>query len=153
MKMILSALVLFSSISAFAETITNNPADTVRPGRIVKLVNLVEKDTIKVNVAVEDLGGSTDVSPTQNVYLTMYVKGEMFSTDASFNLGSVMSFTSAKRVGAGKYEVVVVNADLKTEKISINAADATVAIKNVKCDDFDCDASSNFATSIQVSRK
>lgn len=150
MKFVLSALMLFSSLSVSAATVASSKTQ-VNVARVVKLITLVEKSDISVRVAVEDLGGSTDVSPTQKVYVTLYSKGEMFSTDASFDLGPVMSVEGAKRVGAGLYEIAIVNADLKKQTLKINAADAIVKIKSVNCgDEFDCEASTNFAASIEV---
>ena len=151
MKTLLSALMLLSSISVSAAKIENTKENQVNIARVVKLINLVDKADIQVNLAVQDLGGSTDVSPTQKVFVTLYSKGEMFSTDAAFDLGPVMSVTSAKRVGAGLYEVAVINADSKKQTLKIDAAAAIVAIKSVNCgDEFDCAASSNFSASISV---
>ncbi len=151
MKILLSALMLLSSVSVFAAKIENTKESQVNIARVVKLINLVDKSDIQVNVAVEDLGGSTDVSPTQKVFLTLYSKGEMFSTDAAFDLGPVMSVIGAKRIGAGVYAVMIVNADLKKQTLTIDASKAIVAIKNVKCaDEMDCDASTNFSASIIV---
>jgi hypothetical protein len=88
-----------------------------------------------VNIAVQDLGGSTDVSPTQKVFLTLYSKGEMYSTDAAFDLGSVISVIGAKRVAAGVYNLVIVNADMNKQTLTIDASEAIVAIKSVNCGD------------------
>ena len=122
--------------------------------RVVKLVNLVDKPHIQVNVIIEDLGGSTDVSPTQRAYFTLYAKGEMFSTDASFDLGPHFGLLSAKRKSGGVYELTFAP-DLTTGgrapvKRVVDARDAIVAMKAVRCDDFDCDASKNFKATIRV---
>jgi hypothetical protein len=151
MKILLSALMLLSSVSVFAAKIENTKENQVNIARVVKLINLVDKTDIKVNIAVQDLGGSTDVSPTQKVFLTLYSKGEMFSTDAAFDLGSVISVIGAKRVGAGVYNLAIVNADMNKQTLTIDASEAIVAIKKVNCgDEFDCDASTNFSASIKV---
>lgn len=151
MKSLLATLMLVSSVSVSAATILSTKENAVNVARVQKLITLVDKADIKVNIVVEDLGGSTDVSPTQKVFVTLYSKGEMFSTDATFDLGPVMSVSGAKRVGAGLYEISVVNADLKKQTLKVDAADAIVKIKSVNCgDEFDCDAPTNFAASIEV---
>lgn len=151
MKVLLSAIVLVSSFSAFAAKIKSTKEDQVSVARVVKLISLVDKSDIKVNVVVQDLGGSTDMSPTQKVFLTLYSKGEMFSTDAAFDLGPVMSVTSAKRIGAGMYGITVVNAEMKKQTMVVNASEAILKIKSVNCGgEFDCEASTNFSASIDV---
>ena len=151
MKILLSALMLLSSVSVFAATVKSTKDKKVNVARVVKVISLVDKSGIQVNVAVEDLGGSTDVSPTQKIFLTLYSKGEMFSTDAAFDLGPVMSVIGAKRVSAGIYNVMIVNADLKKQTLTIDASKAIVAIKSVNCaEEFDCAASKDFTASINV---
>ncbi len=125
--------------------------------RVTQLVKLVNKPHIQVNVVVEDLGGSTDVSPTQRAYLTLYAKGEMFSTDAAFDLGPHFGLVSAKRSSGGIYELVF-EPDLSMGERQrftyvVDARKAIVAMKAVRCEDFDCDASKKFAATIEVSKK
>lgn len=151
MKTILASLILLSSFSVSAAKVQSTKENLVNIARVVRLIPLVEKSDIKVSIVVEDLGGSTDVSPTQRVFLTLYSKGEMFSTDATFDLGSVISVATAKRVGAGVYELIVLNADMNKQVIKINASDAIVKMKKISCDDeMDCDASTNFSAIIDV---
>ncbi len=97
----LLALSLISATAMATEIRSSDANAQVNIARLVKLVNLVSKPNIQVNIAVQDLGGSTDVSPTQKVFLTLYSKGEMFSTDAAFELADVISFESARRVEGG----------------------------------------------------
>ena len=158
MKTALLALMLASlPFTAQAEEIRS--ADTqVNVGRVVDLVRLTDKSDVQVSVVVVDLGGSTDVSPTQAVYLTIYKKGEMFSTDASFLLGHVLSFDGAKRVKGGIYEVKMAGwkdgEGVEEATYVIDARKAIVALKGVECgDDFDCDASENFSSTISMVRK
>jgi len=47
---------------------------------------------------VQDLGGRTDVSPTKQLFLSMYRKGEMYNVDATFDLGAYFDLVSAARV-------------------------------------------------------
>lgn len=145
------------AFSAQAETVKNTKKALVPTARVVKLVELVDKADIKVSVLVEDLGGSTDLSPTQRVHFTLYSKGEMFSTDASFDLGPVFYFKSAKRVSGGIYEIVVsgnlAEGQQEDQVLRVDAINAINAIKSVTCEDFDCDASTNFKSSIEVTRK
>jgi len=158
---ILVSMTVLSGSAQAADVINSATASDklVKIGRIVKLVNLVEKEDMQINVAVVDLGGSTDVSPTQQVFLTLYSKGEMFSTDASFDLGPIYSFKSAKRIAAGVFEISV-NApkggggDMAVNTTYIvDAKQATVDMRAVRCEDFDCEASDNFKASITVKKK
>lgn len=157
MKKLIFALLLLSSFSALADIVTSTRDNKINVARIDKVVTLVDKAGIKVNLVVEDRGGSTDVSPTKNMYFTLYSKGEMFSTDATFDLGWAYEVTSAKRLEGGIYEVkaMLPTADeglMKPVTLKINAINAINAIKSVKCDDFDCAASEQFAATISVTK-
>ena len=120
---------------------------------------LVVDDPGKVRVAfvVVDTGGSTDVSPTQQLYLTLYLKGEAFSTDATFDLGPIVSLSTAKRATAGTYEAVVQSVDAqgvpKKATVTVDASDAIVAMKKIRCkdDEFDCTAAKTFEAKVDVS--
>jgi hypothetical protein len=153
MKFTLFAVSLMLSLSSFAGIIASTKNNKINVARIDKVITLVNKPEIKVNIVVEDLGGSTDVSATQKTYFTLYSKGEMFSTDATFDLGPIMELKDAKRVAGGVYQLTVLNEEMKSQLILINAVSAINKIKNVKCDDFDCEASTNFSASIGVVRK
>lgn len=152
---LLATVMTFSN--AFAVEVKSTK-EVVSPSRVVELVKLVNKEDIKVSVIVSDIGGSTDVSPTQELYFTLYVKGEMYNTDATFNLGPIYKFISAKRVSGGVSEVV---AEVPNEEnwmpevktLVIDAQKAIISIKAVSCEDFDCDASTQFEASIDVEKK
>ncbi len=149
-----SALVLLCLLVpsvAFAKTVKSS--DTKVPvARVVKIVELVDKPHIKVNLVVQDLGGSTDVSPTQRLFFTLYSKGEMFSTDAAFDLGPVFGVRSAKRKSGGIYVFTLDDGFTgKTKTMTVDAREAIVAMKKVSCDDFDCAASKDFSATIEVS--
>jgi hypothetical protein len=153
----LASLTLLSSTALMAKEIVNT-RNKVNVARVVELVKLVNKEDIKVNVTVTDLGGSTDLSPTQKLFFNIYQKGEMFSTDASYNLGAIYSFKKATRVSAGVYEIAVVGANAETnmpedQTLIVNAEKAIVNLKNVRCEGFDCEASTNFKASISVNQK
>lgn len=151
------ALLFPRPVSAGAEPVTNGD-QRVKPARVVALHTLVDKPRIKVRLVVEDTGGSTDVSPTQKLHFTLYAKGEMFSTDASYDLGPMFAFRSAKRLDAGLYEIELDGVDPETAmpkavRWKIDARRAIVKLKNVRCgDDFDCAASREFEAPVTVSR-
>jgi len=126
--------------------------------RIVDIVKLVEKPGLQANIVVKDLGGSTDVSPTQILYFTLYSKGEMFSTEATFELGHVYALHSAKRLSGGIYEVKFSGPEDETSMpikkiMTIDAQEAIMDLKEVDCDDFDCEASRNFKATIKVQER
>lgn len=152
-----------SSAIAFADVIQNIPQTQINVGRVLKVYDLgYEKsnDTInftKVNVVVEDIGGSTDLSPTQNIYLTLYAKGEMFSTDAAFKLGSFYDINAANRLGEGVYEIFVEGIDYKGEwvvsRYVIDAKKALAEMKAVNCgDEFDCETSEKFTSTVVLAK-
>lgn len=152
----LALMVSLVSVVAQAEEIRSTET-SVNIARVVQVINLVTTPEIQVNVTVQDLGGSTDMSPTQAVYLTLYAKGEMFSTDAAFEIANVFGVKSAKRIKGGIYEITVLGWEdekgLVDVTYAVDARKAIVAMKNVSCEDFDCDASENFSSTISVVRK
>ncbi len=157
MKNLAFALALVTSFSSFAATVSSTRDNKINVARIAKAITLVDKADIKVNIVVEDLGGSTDVSPTQKIFFTLYSKGEMFSTDATFDLGPVFEVISATRLAGGKYAIKAVVPDeatmMKTVTLKVDAVNAINKIKSVNCgDEFDCEASSSFATQISVTK-
>lgn len=159
-KLIFAAALIFASTTSFALDVKSSDKDgQTNIARVVQLFNLVSKPDLIANIVVKDLGGSTDLSPTQEVFFTLYSKGEMFSTDAAFDLGSVFSVKSAKRIDGGLYECVAVIFDESTGKFEdrtfrIDAIKAINDIKAVRCgDEFDCPASENFETTISVTTK
>lgn len=149
--------VTLTSMSSFAgEVASNRKAALVNVARIVNVINLVNNPNIMVNVSVQDLGGSTDVSPTQKVFLSLYSKGEMFSTDAAFEIADVLSLKSVRRVSGGIYEIQAKeysDSGMQTVTYTINAIKAINEMKSVNCGgEFDCDASNNFASKVSVTK-
>lgn len=158
MKVAFLSLIFLVSFNSFATIIKSTKNNKITVSRIDKVINLVDKEGIKVNVVVEDFGGSTDVSPTQKIFFTLYSKGEMFSTDAAFDLGYAYKLSSAKRIAGGVYEVkaLVPDADgslMKNVTVRIDAVKAIQKIKGVQCEEIDCEASENFEAVINVSSK
>lgn len=162
MKILISfslALFLFQS-QVFARDIKSLSKDDaqVSIARVVNVIKLVEKPGLQANIVVQDLGGSTDVSPTQILYFTLYAKGEMFSTDATFKLGHIYDLHSAKRLSGGIYEVKYSGPNAETtmpenKTMIIDAQEAIMDLKEVDCEDFDCDASNEFKATIKVQEK
>ncbi len=157
MKMLILGLAIFASFQSLAEIIPSTKENKINVARIDKVVTLVDKVDMKVNVVVEDLGGSTDVSPTQNAFFTLYSKGEMFSTDATFNLGPIYKLISAKRLEGGVY---VIKAIIPTSEgmmqgatLKVNAVKAINALRSLRCMEPDCEASENFSSEITVTTK
>ena len=157
MKKFVFGLALLTSFSSFSATISSTLKNKINVARVAKAITLVDKSDIKVNVVVEDLGGSTDVSPTQKVFFTLYSKGEMFSTDATFDLGPVFEVISATRISGGKYAIKAVVPDasemMKTVTLKVDAVNAINQIKSVNCgEEFDCEASARFSSEISVTK-
>jgi hypothetical protein len=156
-KLALALMVSLIPLAAQAEEIRSTETN-VNIARVVQVINLVTTPEIQVNVAVQDHGGSTDMSPTQAVYLTLYAKGEMFSTDAAFEIANVFSVKGAKRIKGGIYEITVLGWEDQQGLVDVtyvvDARKAIVDMKNVDCGgDFDCDASEKFSSTISVVRK
>ena len=80
----------------------------------------------------------------------------MFSTDAAFDLGPMYSFISARKLAPDDhfYLIRVRNygdRDWMIRTFRIDARGAVADLMAVDCgDDFDCDASTNFATTVEV---
>ncbi len=159
MKTVALALVAFAVTTSHAHAArveNTRTAGKVEIARVVRVIPLVAKSDLRVAVAVQDLGGSTDVSPTQAAFFTLYAKGEMFSTDATFELGAVYNVLSARRVSGGRYSVDVEAVDFDTgmpvrKTLRIDARKAVMDIQSVRCEEFDCEASEAFKSTIEVS--
>lgn len=131
-------------------------AAQISVARVVESVKLESSDGVLASVVVEDTGGTTDVSPTQNVYLTLYAKGEMYDVDAAFLLANVLQFNSARLLSPGKYEVVaqVYEQNIVQKTFIIDASTALLNMKAVDCaGDFDCDAATKFKAEVEVSSR
>ncbi len=148
-------ILLFFNTFVFAEKIKSISDENakINIARIIKVINLLDKEqhSLIVNIVVEDLGGASDVSLTQVIYLTMYSKGELYSVDVTFKITTGYSFVSAKRFKPGIYEVVVLDEGLKNKKFVIDAKKVSNDIQNIKgCDDPTCKAVINFSGLITV---
>jgi hypothetical protein len=127
--------------------------------RVTKLVNMVERDGLTINVAVQDLGGSTDMYPSHRLFLTLYLKGEMFNVDAAFLLGDYYEFLSARRTAPGLYEIRAISLEpsrfgsMPLAILQVDARQATVDMRAVRCDDeMDCPAATRFQGTITVTK-
>lgn len=130
----------------------------VNLARVVKVINLGATPKVQVNLSVVDNGGSTDVEPTQEMFLNLYAKGAAFDTDAIFPLGSAYEVKSGKRTATGLLELKVVLPDEnglpKARTMTIDARKATAEIQAVTCtDEFDCPASEDFKSTVEVTVK
>lgn len=130
----------------------------VEVSRIVDLVKLVSRPDLQANITVKDLGGTTDVTPTQELFFTLYTKGDTYSTDATFNLGAIYDFKSARKISDGVFEILAGGIDFETSMpknklLIISAQKAMTDILNVKCTKVDCPASDDFESTIFVSEK
>jgi len=138
--------------------VSNDKDAMIHATRVEKVIHLSKESDINVNIVLMDTGGSTDVSPTKNIYFTLYKRGEMFSTDASFKLGSFFSLNSTRKVSNGLYSLVVESYDANYRMVTMNyiidAKKAMRALQKVECgDEFDCSASTQFKSSISFYRK
>ncbi|WP_394201256.1 hypothetical protein [Marinagarivorans algicola] len=125
----------------------------VHVASVEKVMELGTAEEVKINMVVVDLGPSTDLSPTKKVYFTLYNKGEMFSTDAAFDIGNYMAVISAVKKDDYRFALEVTNVrkdglGIIKEQYIINANTAIKAIQNVRCEQFDCEKSANFKGSI-----
>lgn len=65
------------------------------------------ESNLRVSFLVSDNGGSTDVSPSAELYLTMFNESEMTHADSVHRIASMNSLLSHRRISAGIYEAVV----------------------------------------------
>jgi len=158
MKLLAYALMIaLLPLAAHAHEVKSEKVN-VSLARVVELHQVSEpKAATQVSVVVHDLGGSTDLSPTQAIYLTVYNKGEMFSTDATFLIDNVFGFEGARRRSDGRLEVKALGSRgekyLVPVTYLIDARGAVKAIEAITCEDFDCEASENFSASISVHKR
>jgi hypothetical protein len=158
MKSIFFASAFLVCLNVRAATLASTIESKFSVARIAKVITLVDKSDIKVNLVGEDLGGSTDFSPNQRAWFTLYSKVEMYSTEASFVIAEVFAVTGARRVSGGVYEVTASVPSAETAmptpaKLRIDAVAAITKLKAVACEDFDFEASANFSAEIDVAKK
>lgn len=139
MKYLLMLCTLLLPSAALAETIHSLP-ENADISRIAGFYPLLDKPGLTVQAVVIDQGGSTDASPMQMLYLTLYSKGEICSTGASFNLGPVFSVQGAKRIEAGIYEIRTQAPDngIENQKdmiFRVDARQATAGIQKAPCEE------------------
>lgn len=132
----------------------------VSPTRITKTFSMAKRDGLTVTISVIDHGGSTDVSPTEQAVLTIYLKGELYNVDAAFDLGMFFDVQSATRREAGVYEIRAISVEpdptfgaMNLVTLRVDARQATVDARAVRCDELDCDAAERFRTAITVTRQ
>jgi hypothetical protein len=132
---------------AHAEEITSSDKEAmVHVARISRVINLVDKPNIQVNLVVQSFGLATDMSPTQALFFCLFRTTEMFSVDAAFHLGNYHSFKSAERISGGKYKIHVDN-----RIFEIDAIKAINALQKIDCkEEMDCDEAENFQSSITL---
>jgi hypothetical protein len=155
MKTVMLGVLLISSLSAFASKVENTKGATIRVARVQKVIPLVEKSDIEVKVVVQELGLSTDVSPTKQIFLTIYAPGEMNDAESTFEISQSYGVDSAKRIAPGIYQV---KASLPSPEdrmpvnalLTIDATKATVGIKKMPCPEFE---TCEFNGSVDVSVK
>lgn len=151
----------------YTETVMSGTSD-VNPASVQSVYNLYRFTNdqslqnnmgLNVNLVVIDLGGTTDVSPTQKMLLTLFDKQEMYTTKANFEIGTVYKVNEVKRIGRGVYQIKASapgQEDLMPvdQIITVNAVKAIDAIKSVSCgEEFDCSASSDFTSNVVVTRE
>ena len=116
MKHILLALATLSlSLSAVAETkeIVGLSADDDKPSlasveKAEVLIQSQKDDSVlRVSLVVTDNGGSTDVSPFSELYLTTFNESEERDAQSIHLISHINQLISYKRLNPGIYEVVV----------------------------------------------
>jgi hypothetical protein len=65
--------------------------DLAQVQQVITLKKPNAQSATRVNLVIQDLGGSTDVSPTMGLYLSFWKDGEMGNVSAVFNLSQVFS--------------------------------------------------------------
>lgn len=158
---LVSFLVMASlPLVAFAEeVIPNTPGGVnVNVARVTQMYDLEMHQGIDVKLIVEDLGGSSDVSHSKQGYLTMYLKGELFDTTATFPIGTFFEIKSVKKKESGIYKITVTQWDkdyLKIEEktFTIFAIGALYDISEVRCNIQWGDCSASLQTKISLMEK
>lgn len=116
---LLFALMAFSAITFAKDIISSDQNAMVHAARVVDVIGLGREGDVQIKAIITDLGGSTDLSPTQKIYFTLYRKGEMFCTDAAFDLGHYFSFISAKPHKDRRFALEVKRICIQSSKIVV----------------------------------
>ncbi|MES2856709.1 MAG: hypothetical protein V4692_12635 [Bdellovibrionota bacterium] len=146
MKSVIAAFVAAATVltatSAFAETIKSRRV-SVNAARITDRIVLADKNgerAVLVQILAEKTNGSTDVSNTHRLILSISQIGEMSETEASFVLTKSMGIQSATRLEGGRYQIVFMEASSENpgflETRIIDARDAVSSVQDSKCGEF-----------------
>jgi len=120
--------------------------DKIDISGVEQQVTLVQKQKgesdMRVSLVIVDNGGSTDVSPSSALYLTMQNESEMQDASSTHLISHINSLVSYKRIEAGVYEAVVTTYDYeqecengkfeKKDKITIDARELSASVRNFK---------------------
>lgn len=106
MELVFSLLLLANS-SAGVPLLRPKPNAALPVSRVARVMNVGHKrdGDVVARVVVENLGGSTDVSPTLRVYFVLYHQAEMCDAEGAYDLGPAFRFISARRVSASVVRV------------------------------------------------
>jgi len=159
MKHLALALAALSlSLTAVAETkeIVGLSADDYTPSlasveKSELLIRSQKGDSVlRVSLLVTDNGGSTDVSPLSELYLTTFNESEMRGAESIHLISHINQLVSYQRLNPGVYEVVVRLYDYDStcaswngqieglKKFTIDARQLTADVRSFKnLDDFD----------------
>lgn len=129
---LLLMLLAFSSL-AYSIEINSEKID-VNPAKIIKHIVLSadEDKYLRVQVVHEFVMGSTDLSNTGRIILSISLLGEERDASASFIISETISLLSAKELSSGVYEITLMDANAETNNLTVTKTiDARKAIKNV----------------------
>jgi len=158
-RLFITSLALIISTSALAKEVLSTDV-SIAPSDVEKVVRLVDKNDPgtshkKLQIVLQDLGMSTDVSPRYLVYLGYAGLAEMGNLTANFLISDqAYEFISATRKSAGLYEVKTLEYrgehGMFEVTYTINAAKLFTDEKELrkKCEIDFCDV--NFKTSVEV---
>lgn len=148
-------LTLLPSLGVSAEFLSTRPLTSIPASRVEQIVPLGTTDSgVRVQIVVGDLGGSTDVSPRQQVILALFREQEMFDVDATFIIENCMRFVSATALPDHRITIVLENIDyLESQQMAtvtyiLDASNAIKATEAVSTED----QAEKFTTSIPYTR-
>lgn len=125
-------LLSFSSLSYSLEI--SSEAINVNPAKIIKHVLLANNEDkyLRVQAVHEFVMGSTDLSNTGRIILSISLLGEERDASSSFIISDTISLLSAKELSSGVYEITFMDANAETNNLTVTKIiDAKKAIKNV----------------------
>ena len=127
-------LILLSLSTLVHSTEIQSEKISVNPAKIVKQIFLVndEDKYLRIQVVHEFIMGSTDLSNTGRIILSISQLAEDRDASASFIISETISLLSARELSRGIFEITYMDASIESDDLTVTKiVDVKKALKNI----------------------